>query len=194
MGRMALSKRTTDSALWPLLVVAGLLVVPVECVRIGHPHSIFQRTGAAAAAPLHTHPDGTAHAASHHAGADELGTGTIPGWATPAGDVVVPPMRSLGASAQQIGPWPSHVAVAAPASRSLGVQVVLADTGDDLPRVEPALMTAVAALGAAVALLAGVLLLPVGGRCRVGVRCVALRGLLDRALDPPPPRTAPFAC
>jgi hypothetical protein len=167
---------------WPLLAVAGLLTVPAECARIGHPHSLFQNAGAAQAPP--THAEGPPHSAAGH---DHAGSGGLPAWATPSGDV----LTSTANDAVAAHAHPAHPYSGAPA---LPQATPPTPPGDDLPIVEPAAPTVIAAFGTSLALLVALAVLFLPGTPLAAKMIAPLSGLLARALDPPPPRERAVAC
>jgi hypothetical protein len=168
--------------IWPLLIVAGLLTVPAECVRIGHPHSLYQ-SASAAPAPAAAHAHGEPHSAADHAHA---GSGYLPAWASPM-EVIAPPMER---SATRSQPHPAHPGTGMVTSTPSPTQ---AATAGDLPVVEPAAPTVTAAFGTALALIAALILVLLPGLPRATGTIALLSGLLARALDPPPPRALSVA-
>ncbi len=165
------------SPIWPLLVVAGLLTVPAECARIGHPHSLFQGISAAPSSPP-SHEEGPPHSAVDHVHAE---SGYLPAWASPFADIA-----SLSASSAY------HVSVApGPPGDGCARHIPgssLPPAAGDLPVIEPAAPAAFAAFGTALALLAALMVLLLPGRPRETSLVAPLSSLLARALDPPPPR------
>lgn len=170
------------STIWPLLIVAGLLTVPAECARIGHPHSLFQGASAAPA-PSQTQADGAPHSAADHAHA---GSAYLPAWASPSG-AIAPPIEPPVAASRQHPAHPNTSRLTIPAAP-------LMLSADALPVVEPAARTAIAAFGTTLALIAALAVVLVPGTARATGMIAPLSGLLARSLDPPPPRRMVVAC
>lgn len=175
--------KTARSAIWPLLVVVGLLTVPAECARIGHPHSLFQGASAAPSS-RHSHENSVPHSAADHVHTESA---YIPAWASPTADIA----GLSGESASTSLSHPAHPS--ANTSASTPAPPTQAG-GGGLPVVEPAAPAAFAALGTTLALLAALIVLLLPGRPRPTGLIAPLTGLLARALDPPPPRIQVVTC
>lgn len=171
--------RPSRPNLWPLLVVAGLLSVPAECARIGHPHSLFQTPSVGAASDPSTP---SLHSASEHS---NPASQDVPAWAMPLGEMATAVEHVHTAASQ------SEASVL-PGPGSFTSRLQSGIVSANLPVIEPLAQSVIAAFGTPVALLLVlVVALSTGGE-RNAITVQRLIGSLGRALDPPPPRSVIF--